>query len=79
MPAAAAVVLPPLLLEDEDLPVAALRDDRAANAGAADERRSDADGIVGGCDLGQDVFDWFYEPTLVEDINCDSGEVLDPP
>jgi hypothetical protein len=37
------------------------------------------EGIVGGCDLGQDVFDWYYEATAVEDINCDSGEVLDPP
>jgi hypothetical protein len=35
--------------------------------------------IVGGCDLGQDVFDWYYPPTTVDDINCDSGEVLDPP
>src|SRR4051812_34279742 len=37
------------------------------------------DGIVGGCDLGQDTFDWYYSPTTVDDINCDSGDVLDPP
>ena len=35
--------------------------------------------IIGGCDLGQDVFDWYYPPTAVDDINCDSGEVLPPP
>ena len=37
------------------------------------------EGIVGGCDLGQDVFDWYYAPTALDDITCDSGEVLDPP
>jgi len=50
VPAATAVVLPPLLLEDEDLPIATLRDDRAEDAGAAHERRSDSNGIVGGCE-----------------------------
>ena len=38
-----------------------------------------AEGIVGGCDLGQDVFDWYYEPMTRDEINCDSGDVLDPP
>ena len=53
-----------------------------ACAAAGGEKLDDGcprDGIVGGCDLGQDVFDWYYAPTTVDEITCDSGEVLDPP
>jgi hypothetical protein len=49
-----------------------------ASGGVVIEDGCPREGIIGGCDLGQDVFDWYYAPTTVEDINCDT-EVLDPP
>ncbi len=39
------------------------------------------EGIVGGCDLGQGVIDWYYEPTTQDELesNCGSDTVLDAP
>src|SRR5262245_43573716 len=66
--ASSTVVLAPLLLVDEDLPVAALADDLAAHAHALEERRADPHRIVaageqhlreldGGADLSTQALD----------------------